>query len=210
VKDIKLPATRDASCGTNQTPPPPVPTAPGRTRPPTVEVPATPNLLPSLITPAVLTRPLGPVVTTTRGGMFPVNAFFCSGLAPNVATAVAVPKLTWGISGVNVTAVTTRVDVQLINGDSPQQPVLETLTLAQGFAPSTPLVQRDNYAGRATSIRVIRDPRFQVGAALQTVPGCFTEPGSNQALDPKVLIVKVDSGNAVNEGTRENDNELRF
>ena len=210
IKNVKLPMTRDAACESNSPPPAAQPPAPAP--PPRVQQPATPNLLPALATPTVLTRPLGAVVTTTRGGMFAVNSLFCSGLAVNTPTTVNVPKLTWGVSGVNIEAATgaaARFDVQLIDVDANNR-VLDTLTLPQGFPVSTPLVQRDNYPGRATTIRVVMNPRFQEGSAQRTFAGCFTEPGSAQTLDSKNLLLKVDPDNRINEGDRENDNELRF
>ena len=99
IKNVKLPMTRDATCDGN-TPPPPPPLPVPAPQPPAPQPPAPPrvqqpNLLPSLATPTVLTRPLGAVVVTTRGGMFPVNSFFCGGLAVNTPTTVNVPKLTW-------------------------------------------------------------------------------------------------------------------
>ena len=160
----------------------------------------------------MLTRPLGAVVVTTRGGMFPVNSFFCGGLAVNTPATVNVPRLTWGVSGVNIASASgpnARFDVQLIDVDASNR-VLDTLTLPQGFPANTPLVQRDNYPGRATTIRVVMNPRFQEGSAQRTFAGCFTEPGSTQALDSKNLLLKVDPDNRINEGDRENDNELRF
>ena len=169
---------------------------------------STPNLLPALSTPVTLTRPLGNEVATTGGGMFAVNSFFCSGLAANQVATVAVPRLTWGVSGVNIGAANTPFEVLLIDADSNR--TLDTLTLAQGFPANTPLVQRDNYPGRATSIRVILNPRFQLGTAEQTIVGCFIEPGSSQTLDPTALLIQVDPGNQINEGSNENDNELPF
>jgi hypothetical protein len=209
IKDVRLPVTRDESCGSGSTPPPPVPTPPA-SPPPRSTQPSAPNLLPALATPTVLTRPLGAAVITTRGSMFPVNSFFCSRLAANTPTTVDVPKLTWGVSGVNIESATgaaARFDVQLLDADANR--ILDTLTLPQGFPSNTPLVQRDNYPGRASTIRVVMNPRFQEGSALRTFAGCFTEPGSTQTLDPKTLLVKVDPDNRIIE-SNENDNELRF
>jgi len=166
----------------------------------------TPNVLPSAQTPFVLARPLGPAIATPRGGMFPMNAFFCANLPANSAQTVNVPKLTWGVSGVNIAQANRRFDVQLIDGSTNQ--VLDTLTLANGFPASTPLVQKDNYPNRPATIRVIKDPSFQVGAAIQQRPGCFTEPGSTQRLEPASLKIKADATNQINEGQREDDNEL--
>ena len=208
IKDVKLPMTRDAACDNGNAPPQQPQPAPVPPPPPPPPRPATPNLLPALATPTILTRPLGAVVTTTRGGMFPVNSFFCSGLAVNTPATVNVPKITWGVSGVNIESAATRFDVQLLDADANR--VLDTLSLLQGFPANTPLVQRDNYPGRATTLRVVLNPRFQVGSAQQTVVGCFTEPGSTQTLDAKNLLIKVDPDNRINEGDRENDNELRF
>ncbi len=63
----------------------------------------------------------------------------------------------------NPETVTTRVDTQLLDGDTGA--VLDTLSLPQGFPARTPLVQRDNYPGRAPSIRVVLNPRFKEGAS---------------------------------------------
>lgn len=187
-------------------PPPPPPPPP----PPGSVTPSTPNLLPALATPTVLARPLGAAVVTQGGQMFAVSNFFCNGLPDNIVAAVPVPTLTWGVSGVNIEAANTAFSVQLIDPDSSPPRTLDTLALAAGFPANTPLVQRNNYPNRPASIRVILNPRFQAGAAQQTVVGCFTEPGSTQTLEPRTLVIKVDPDNLINEGDRENDNELRF
>ncbi len=205
INDVKLAMSRDSTCGTATAAPPPVNPPPP---PPRTQTPSTPNLLPSVATPTVVARALGVAFVTVRGQMFPVNSFFCSGLAANTPATVNVPKLSWGTLGVNIEAATTRFDVQLIDVDANR--VLDTLTLPQGFPANTPQVMRDNYPGRPTTIRVVMNPRFQVGSALQTVAGCFTEPGTTQTLDPKNLLVKVDPDNRINEGSNGNDNELRF
>ena len=140
--------------------------------------------------------------------MFQVNMFFRSGLPVNSATTVNVPKLSWGVQGVNIEAANMRFAVQLLDTDSNR--VLDTLTLPLGFPANTPLVERDNYPGRAGTIRVILDPRFQRGSTQQTVVGCFTDPGNRQTLDPKNLLIRVDPDNSIDEGNRENDNDLRF
>lgn len=194
---------RDPACAVASGSTPSLPHAPASGA--TVQLP---NLLPALVTPTVLTRALGATISTTRGGMVAVNNFFCANLAANVVTTVNVPKLTWGVSGVNIEAVNTRFDTQLLDADANR--VLDTLTLPLGFPANTPLVQRDNYPGRATTLRVVRDPRFQLGAAQQTTIGCFTEPGSTPTLDPKTLLIRVDPDNRIDEGSRENDNDLRF
>ena len=214
ISDVRLPMTRDATCGGGAAPPPPQPPVnpPPPPPPPRVQQPSTPNLLHALAAPYVLTRPFGPVVVTARGGMFPVNSFFCDRLAVNTPTTVNVPKLTWGVVGVNIEAATgpnARFDVQLIDVDANNR-VLDTLTLPQGFPANTPLVQRDNYPGRASSIRVVLNPRFQEGSGQKTFAGCFTDPGSTQTLDPKILLLRVDPDNRINEGNNENDNDLRF
>jgi hypothetical protein len=178
-----------------------------------------PNLLPYVSPNSVLTRPVNQqVIPTLRGGMRQVASFFASGLSENVVTAVPVPKLTWGVSGVNIELAKTQFDAQLIDVTNVSNPrVLDTLSLPQGFPANTPLVTKTNYPGRPTSIRVVKNPRFQVDhdddpntdPLRQTYVGCFTEPGSTQALDPMALLLVVDSANRVSEG-RENDNELRF
>ena len=186
---------------------PPRPPRPPRP-PPTSTSANTPNLLPALSTPVVLTRPIGPVIATTAGGMFRINDAFCGGLPPGIPAVVNVPNLTWGVAGVNIAAVTTGFDVQRI--DATTNNPLDTLTLQNGFPANTPLVQRNNYPGRLTTIRVISNPTFQVGQEQQTFVGCFTQPGVTQTLDPTSLLIRVDPNNSVNEGDRENDNDLPF
>jgi hypothetical protein len=189
-------------------------TPPSGSNPPTTSVPSTPNLLPSLGTPVVLTRPLASVpqvIPTPSGGMNRIDGALCGSLADSVISAVAVPKLTWGVSGVNITAASSQFNVQLLDvADSNAPRVLDTLILPQGFPANTPLMQKNNYPGRLTSIRVVKNPRFKVGSEFQTFVGCFTEPGKTQALDAAAMLIKVDAGNSINEGNRENDNELRF
>jgi hypothetical protein len=140
-------------------------------------------------------------------------------LPDNVVTAVAVPPLTWGVQGVDIDLVQSPFDAQLIDVTDPGNPrVLDTLSVPAGFPPNTPLVTKVDYPGRPTSIRVVNNPRFDVDhdrdpatdPLRQTYLGCFTEPGSTQALDPRRFLVIVDPGDSVDEGRRENDNELRF
>ena len=174
-----------------------------------VENPRTPNLAPYVAAPQVLTRPLtGDVIPTPDGGMVRINPFFCAGLSstPNRVASVNVPDLVWGVIGSDIDLANVAFDVQLINANT--NAVLSTLNLPQGFPANTPLVQTENYPGRPSALRVILSPRFQVGAAVQTFEGCFTEPGSTQSLDPR-MVIRVDHPvNNIDEGERENDNEL--
>jgi hypothetical protein len=136
---------------------------------------------------------------------------FCSGLPANTVTSVPVPRLVWGVSGVNTEEVAGTFSVQLIDvSNESSHRVLDSFTLPQGFPENTPLVQRDNYPGRLASIRVISNPRFKIGSVMQTFFGCFTAPGSTQALDPAALMIRVDPTDQIDEGNRENDNDLRF
>jgi len=169
-----------------------------------------PDLLPER-TPSTLARRSSAAVATTEGGMFEVPGYFCGGLVPDVPSTVAVPKLTWGVSGIHIEAASTPFVVQLIDIENPDMPrLLDTLTLAQGFPANTPLVQKDNYPGRATSLRVILNPEFPNADGTQTFPGCFTAPGSTEPRDPKRMLVKVDPDNRIDEGSGENNNELPF
>lgn len=170
--------------------------------------PSIPNVLPYLATPHVVTRPLNSdVIATPNGGMVQINPFFCSGLSttPNIATSVDVPPLVWGVVGTNIELANIAFNVELRDAD--RNTVLSTLNLAQGFPANTPLVQTENYPGRPSSLRVILNPRFQVGSAIQTTAGCFTAPGSTPRLDPN-MVIRVDTNNTINEGEKENDNEL--
>ena len=170
--------------------------------------PSIPNLAPYVATPRVVTRPLtGEVIPTPNGGMVRIDPFFCSGLSstPDIETTVDVPPLVWGVIGTNIELANVAFDVELRNADT--NAVLSTLNLPQGFPANTPLVQTENYPGRPSSLRVILNPRFQDGSAIRTIAGCFTEPGSEQQLDPN-MVIRVDSNNTINEGEGENDNEL--
>lgn len=175
-----------------------------------VENPRTPNLAPYVAAPQVLTRPLpSGIIPTPDGGMVRLDPFFCArpGLTPNLVTPVDVPDLVWGVIGSDIDLANTAFDVQLINAET--NAVLSTMNLPQGFPADTPLVQTENYPGRSSVLRVILNPRFQIGSAIQTFDGCFTEPGSTQSLDPR-MVVRVDPDNNIDEGERENDNELPF
>lgn len=179
-----------------------------------VVVPQAPDLLPSLGTPAVLTRPLPPFegVPTPSGGMFRVNDLFCSNLQNTVPTTVDVPDLVWGVIGVDIEAANAAFDVQLIDAtDSNNLRVIDTLQLPQGFPANQPLVQKSNFPGRSTTLRVILNPTFQAsGGSTTTHAGCFTDPFTpTQALDPRALLIKVDTNNSINESDEVN-NELRF
>lgn len=179
-----------------------------------------PNVLPHVNTPYVLTRPIGQEITPDGAVMVRVADYFGERLPENVVTAVSVPKLTWGVAGVNIHLANTQFDAQLIDQSDPNNPrVLDTLSLPQGFPENTPLVTKDNYPGRLSTIRVVRNPRFQVGTqqvgdhvepTFTIIHGTFTEPGSTQVLDPNAFLLIADSNNRINEGQRENDNELLF
>ena len=168
-----------------------------------------PNLAPYVAAPQVLTRPLtGDVVPTPDGGMVRINSFFCAGLTPSRVSSVNVPDLVWGVIGSDIDLANVAFDVQLINAET--NDVLSTLNLPQGFPANTPLVQTENYPGRPSTLRVILNPSFQVGAAIQTSEGCFTEPGSTQSLDPSMMVRVDHPVDNIDEGERENDNEFRF
>lgn len=179
---------------------------------PTAVVNNFPNLLPAVQAPYVLARPLAAAIATTRGAMFPVNTFFCANAQPNEPTNVAVPSLSWGVSGANLGGATAGFIVQIVNDANPAAPVLlDTLTLPNGLAASSPVAQRSNYAGRPTTLNVIRDPRFVISTSTQqTMPGCFTTPGVTQPMEPFALRVIVDASGTVAEGGFENDNSLRL
>ncbi len=168
--------------------------------------PAIPNLLPYVFFPVVLTRPIGQPVVTNNGRMSRLPDSLCSGLSLNVVTGVPIPTFTWGVAGVNIEQANTQFEVSLLDLTDANNPrTLGTLNLPQGFPANTPVVRTNNYPNRPTTIRVVRNPTL----GGQTFSGCFTEPNSNQLLDPAVMAVRVDPTNRINEQDRENDNELR-
>jgi hypothetical protein len=189
--------------------------------PPTSVLPQNANLLPSVQTPHVLARPLGPAVATPAGGMFPIHAAFCANLPSNTVRQVPVPALSWGVTGVNITQAAAGFNVQLFNDSDPDSPVqIGNLPLPTGFPANTPLVHTNNYGGRPTTIRVIANPQFTISSGRsrtgldlgtsQSYPGCFTAPGVTQALDPTAFRIVVDPQDTIDEGGFENDNELTF
>lgn len=189
-----------------------------------------PNLLPLVETPVALARPLGAVIATPAGGMFPIHAQFCSGIPNSIPTSVAVPPLRWGALGTNIAQIAAGFEVRLFDDSNPDNPVpLANLALPTGFAPNTPQAVTQNYPGRPTSIRVISNPRFEFSRPLplercaadptgfgctstttNITQGCFTAPGVTQTLEPTAFKVVVDPANTVNEGPFENDNTMRF
>ena len=150
--------------------------------------------------------------------MRPLPEFLAAGIPGNVVTPVAVPTLTWGITGVNVESITGPCDAQLIDVSDPNSPrVLDTLTLPQAFPANTPMTTKNNYPGRpgafpasSTLFTFDHDNDPDAGRSARSTRLLRPEPGSNPALDPMALMIKVDAQNRVAEGSRENDNELRF
>lgn len=180
-------------------------------RPPASTQPLYANLLPSVQAPYLLARPLGLVVPTTAGGMYPVNTAFCANIASNVVTQVAVPPLRWGVLGTHIALAASGFDVQLWNDSDPNAPVLlDTQALPAGFPPGTPQVLATNYPGRPVTIRVIANPQFAIGSTTRTHPGCFTAPGVAQPLEPTRIRLVVDSADTMAEGSNKADNELTF
>lgn len=177
--------------------------------------PSDPDLMPSLQTPALLTRPLSEIIPTINGGMFRINDAFCKGLQSNQPQMVSVPNLTWGVVGVNIQNVNAAFNVQLIDAtDRNASRVIDTLQLPQeGFPDNQPIVLKNNFPGRSTTIHVIKDPKFKISNSVtETMPGCFTDPLTPpQTMDPRVLLIKVDPNNRINEGEhQELNNVLRF
>ena len=96
--------------------------------------------------------------------------------------------------------------VSLINGNNPNRP-FHTVTV--NSIPSRGLVSFNNWPGRPTKIKVklMPDPRQPNNNDANQCLLTDTRPAES-LLDPRPLTIRVDSQNQVNEGGRENDNDL--
>jgi len=201
---VNLSVARHASCPSGGGDP--GPSDPGKV---TVGGSSKPNLLPNLATPVTLIRRIGAVVPTTGGAASKVPSTLCAGLEIDTPTDVDVPALTWGVTGVDAEDLSDAFKVVLIDPSDGDR-VLATLNVPDGFPAGTPMLTTEGYAGRPTTLRLVLNPRFQIGTTTETKVGCFTAPGTDPDLDPQKLAVRVDPDDDVDEGSGENDNDLPF
>lgn len=185
---------RPPAPGAGVPPPPPV-------RPPTTGGATQTNLLPARLFPE---RPLLRKINTLSATMVPIA--LCGNLGNDEEGDRPLPDFEWGVSNTDF-EVTTPFQVQLVNGAT-------GATLATQTVPGIPrgdLRTFRNWPGRPASVRLVR-----VVARLlkdyDNAPGCYVakSAASSVTLDPRPILIRVDTGSAVPEGSRENDNELRI
>ena len=221
IKDVRLPMTRDASCGggANPPPPPPAPAAP----PPaaggssgTVRL----NLTPQVSTPATFFRSLSPSAADNTAARRQIanGAAFCSGVAIDEERVVNLPVIRWGIGYANLPA-NGPVSADIINADSGatlQRQTAAAITVGNG----SDIRLFDNWTGRPTSVRVVNaqsdSKRRAMGASAiggNAAPpppaGCYLAPGEPLGrFDPSRLTFRVNTGTPPLPETISNDNEI--
>jgi hypothetical protein len=135
--------------------------------------------------------------------------FYCEGVPADHEMDVDVPAFDWGVANDDRNAVNRVFSVTLLDGAS------KTTALATEIVQSIPRLGTRvfrNWPGRPTRVRVINvtaaNPKF--ASEHDSTPGCYipTLLVGTVTLDPKSLIVRVDSGGQITERV-ENDNELR-
>lgn len=135
--------------------------------------------------------------------------FYCEGVPPDQERDVDVPAFDWGVENDDRTMVGQAFSVTVLNGASKNAPL--ATEIVQSIPRSGTRVFR-NWPGRPTQVRVVNvtaaNPKF--AKEHDSTPGCYipTLLMGTVTLDPRSLIVRVDSGGQITERV-ENDNELR-
>jgi hypothetical protein len=138
--------------------------------------------------------------------MIPMS--YCTSAPTDRETEVDVPAFDWGVGNDDRIAVNRAFSVSVLNGSSSKTPL--ATEIVQSIPQSGTRVFR-NWPGRPTRVRVVNvtpaNPKFS--SEYDSTPGCYipTTLAGSVTLDPKSLIVRVDSGGQINERV-ESDNEL--
>ena len=170
-------------------------------RPPTTGGATQTNLLPVRLFPE---RPLLRKINTLSSVMVPIA--LCGNLGNDEEGDRPLPDFEWGVSNTDFD-VTTPFQIQLVNGQT-------GATLATQTVPAVPRGDHRsfrNWPGRPATVRLVR----VVSRLLRdydNAPGCYVAKSvaASVTLDPRPILIRVDTTNAVPEGNRENDNELRI
>lgn len=162
--------------------------------------PAELNLLPNINTPTVFIRQIN------TGNPILLDRALCNGLIKQQEATVNVPPITWMVTNASDVNINQPFSVSLINGSNPNPP-FHTVTVNN--IPAGGLVSFNNWPGRPTQIKVklTPDPRQPNNNDANQCLLTDTRP-VNTLFDPRPLTIRVDSNNQVNEGSRENDNDL--
>jgi hypothetical protein len=166
-----------------------------------IVTPAEPNLLPNIATPAVFIRKIN-----TEASPIVLDQVICRGLTKQQEAEVNVPTITWMVTNGSDVDVNQSFNVSLINGNNPNLPFH---TVNVNRVPARDLVSFNNWPNRPTKIKVklMPDPRQPNNNDANQCLLTDTRP-IDTLLDPRPLTIRVDSNNQVNEGSRENDNDL--
>lgn len=166
-----------------------------------VSTPVEVNLLPNINTPTLFIRKIN-----AEASPIVLDRGLCSGLIKQQEKEVDVPAITWMVTNAADVAINQAFSVSLINGNNPNLP-FHTVTVNR--IPARDLVSFNNWPGRPSKIKVklVPDPRQPNNNDANQCLLTDTRPAES-LLDPRPLTIRVDSQNQVNEGGRENDNDL--
>jgi hypothetical protein len=158
------------------------------------------NLLPNINTPTLFIRQIN------TGSPIVLDQAICGGLIKQQEKEVDVPTITWMVTNASDVDINQPFNVSLIKGNNANPPFH---TVNVNSIPAHGMTTFNNWPGRPTKIKVklMPDPRQPNNNDANQCLLTDTHP-ANTLLDPKPLIIRVDSNNQVNEGGREDDNDL--
>lgn len=208
IKDIKIPLSKDPSCPATGS----APAQPPAARPPSSGTTGpTLNLTPALLTTALFFRSNSPTSGEATALRRQVNAAFCARMSRDEEKLITLLPIQWGIAYAGLPANgPVSVDILDANQNLLQRRTADPITQGSG----TDIRTFDNWTSRATSAKVIFAFAPAKIAALGSGPagaGCYlaaTEPLSK--LDPAVVTVRVNTGNAPLAESNGNDNSQNF
>ena len=213
IKDVKLPMTRDASCGAAAPAPAPAP-APVPAPPPPVPPQVRLNLTPALITPTPFFRSLGALLPDNTAQRRRTGDAFCAPLGIDEERSITLPAIRWGIAYAGLPSPSpVSADVLDGNGNLLQRRTADPINTGNGSDARF----FDNWTSRTTTVKVINAQSVAVRARMgvppapgQTPPaGCYlalSEPLSK--FDPPRLTFRVNTGTPPAAETQTNDNEI--
>ena len=181
--------------------PPPAQPGRGSSGGATVGTSSTPNLTPVRL---FGERPLLRKINTRSALMIPM--FYCSGVGNNEEKEVAVPAFEWGVANDNRSAINQAFSVAVLNGASNNAP-LSTQNVAT--LPQSDSRSFRNWPGRPARVRVVKVTGDPLMKEYDHSAGCYIPNAlvGRVTLDPKPLIIRVDSGGQITERD-EPDNDL--
>lgn len=220
INDVRVPMTRDDTCGGAPPPPPPPAQPPAAPAQPPAQPQVRLNLTPQVGTPVPFFRSLSPGAADNTAARRQIanGGAFCVAMAPDEERVVPLPAIRWGIGYSNLPA-NGPVSADVIHADTGVTVQRQTAAaITQGNGSDIRLF--DNWTDRPTSVRVVNAQteakRRAMGAssiggnAAPPPPGgCYlapTEPLSR--FDPPRLTIRVNTGTPPLAETSANDNEI--